>query len=213
MTKKRRAFCRNCSSDKGAENSVSTANVNQLKIVVFSIILGLIFGFLYDMIDTCRTVDIRRMFWIKKSIVRDGEQKKKRSASPAFFANILWDTVFMTAAGILYSLFVYEACYGDFRWFSLVGTGIGFLLYRVTVGRLTRVLIRFLSRAVSAVLRVTLVLPIYFLLRCLKRTSMFVWHTTVGPFIRVLSETVGRMRTERAKRSLPATVRFSRENQ
>ncbi len=91
---------------------------------------------------------------------------RRLSAALLFISDVLFSLI----ASAALSVTVFNLLSGHIRWFILLGTGLGFLLYRRTLGRLTaRIMprvIRTVGRLVRAAARLTL-LPLLRLLRLL----------------------------------------------
>ena len=88
-------------------------------------------------------------------------------------ANVL-DLIYFVALGCAFSVFLFIANSGRFRWYLLFGAAAGFFLYRVSVGRLVKLILsrtaQLLRRAAGAVLRV-IAFPARAVCKILKRTA------------------------------------------
>lgn len=68
------------------------------------------------------------------------------------FAN-LFDILFGIYTGCSYCIFIYYASSGRYRWFTALALVLGFLAYRVSLGRLVIKLASFVSNTVRRILR------------------------------------------------------------
>ncbi len=102
---------------------------------------------------------------------------KQKKFSKVAQSVILWieDTVFGIFCGIVLAVMFFYADHGRIRAHVLVAVGIGFLCYRLTVGRLT---VRF-ADAIVACLR-----------RWINRWMRFLYRITVLPFQRRMGKVV-----------------------
>jgi len=161
---------------------------NQLIIIAYSFILGLIFGAGYDII---RIVHLMLSGF--------------RLRQPILF---LLDLVYMLLMTVGCSVFAYAFNHGVLRLFILVPMGAGFAVYYNTAGRLVMFFSEALIRAIRTVLHYTVVLPVQFFLRCLRMIGTWVFRYTVGAVARRMVEMKRRRRTNRQKRLLKSIVRI-----
>ena len=104
----------------------------QCSLFLLSVVLGLGIGVFYDVFRVLR-------------IIFPSAAKKK-----AVFAE---DMIFMVVSGA--AVFVYAAllCRGQVRFFCVIGTFLGFLLYIVTVGSLIVGILRSIASAIAKFFR------------------------------------------------------------
>lgn len=96
---------------------------------VYSLIVGAAIGVYYDVFRIIRIV-------LPKSVVL------------IFFE----DLIFCLSAGVIMSVFIFNAGFGIVRGYAVIGTGIGFTVYYLTIGkivyRLSEIIIDFLRKAI-----------------------------------------------------------------
>ncbi len=109
----------------------------QMQMFLFSILFGLFLGALFD------------AFRILRLALPSGKA-----------AVFLEDSIFLILAAILTFLFIYKTNFGDIRFYLLLGTILGALLYYFTIGILVmksaRAVIKFVKKFILAVLKVIL---------------------------------------------------------
>ena len=152
----------------------------QLVSVGYSFIFGLIFGASYDIIRMIHILSGTMSFY-------GGEKQVKKGKIP-FLLFLITDFIYMSAVCGVFSVFVYIVNYGDFRWYLLFGTVVGFVLYHFSVGRVVAYFSDMLARAIRTVLRYTVVIPVGFLLRCVRWLAAKVYRYTLGILIHKLNE-------------------------
>ena len=179
---------------------------NQLKIVGYSFILGLIFGAVYDI--------IRILQLLCGILPEDDEPEKRPGRIPArlrFVILLLYDAVTMLLFGAAFSVFVYWANDGEFRWFMAAGTVGGFALWHATAGRL----VMFFSEKITALLRFLLRLfvltPLLWLFRGVRRCAERLARQTFGRLVRTLRRRIAPRRTDRLQRRLKRDLQFDGE--
>ena len=173
----------------------------QAELVATSFILGLIFGASYDIISTyhifCSTLS-----------QKDGKVLPQKGMVPfvhLFFTDLLWTL----AAGLVFSLYVYRANDGTFRWFMAASAGCGFRLWRVTAGRLCVRLADRLTRLLRGLIRILLLRPLLWVFGCLRRLACLLWRVTGGRIADVLTKARRMRRTERERRRLAKDIVFT----
>ena len=152
--------------------TVQMEHVSQLVLAssaLYGAAVGASLGAVYDLFRALRIaagLTLRRCFAYRgRTLPTWG---RRLSAALLFISDVLFSLI----ASAALSVTVFHLLSGHIRWFILLGTGLGFLLYRRTVGRLTaRIMpriIRAVGRFVLAAARLTL-LPLLRLLRLLFR--------------------------------------------
>jgi len=144
----------------------------QLIIVGYSIILGLIFGVLYDII---------RIVHILCGIASySGEKQVLLRGKVPFVIFFITDLLYMLCVTAILSFFTYWMNSGVPRFFIIFSSAAGFVLYLMTVGRL----VMFFSEALVCFIRVTfnflVIRPIRFILRMLKNIVCWIYSHTFG---------------------------------
>lgn len=152
----------------------------QLISVGYSFILGLIFGASYDI--------IRMIHILSGTVSFSGGEKRVKKGKLPFLLFLLTDLIYMSAVSVVFSVFVYIVNYGDFRWYLLLGTVVGFVLYHFTLGRVVAYFSDLIARAIRAILRYTVAIPVGFLLRIIRKLAAPVYRYTIGILIGRLNE-------------------------
>ena len=125
---------------------------NQLQLVATSFILGLIFGAVYDII---------RIVYILCGLVSyDGGTLVERKGKLPFCCRLTADFAAALFLGLSFSVFVYAANDGTFRWFIAASAAGGFLLWQTAASRPILFLAAKLSAGLRAVLRAVLIRPL-----------------------------------------------------
>lgn len=100
--------------------------------------------------------------------------------APGYICLIVRDIIFFCVAGVAFSVFVYYTNNGNVRFMAVVGVLIGFLVCYSSIGRLLRVVFKFLIKIFHKFL--------YAVLYPLKRLSVFIINRTKIFVIRVCSK-------------------------
>ena len=140
--------------------TVQMEHVSQLVLAssaLYGAAVGASLGAVYDLFRALRIaagLTLRRCFAYRgRTLPTWG---RRLSAALLFISDVLFSLI----ASAALSVTVFHLLSGHIRWFILLGTGLGFLLYRRTVGRLTaRIMpriIRAVGRFVLAAARLTL---------------------------------------------------------
>ncbi len=161
---------------------------NQLIIMLYSAILGLIFGAGYDII---RIVHLML-----------GELRLRG------LLVFLLDLAYMLVLAVCISVFTYVFNYGDLRMFLLLPMGAGFAAYHVTVGRVVMLCSEAIIRLIRAVIRYALVLPLRLALRLLRRLAVWLLRHTAVPLLRFLGDRRRCAYTEKQKKQIVRQVRL-----
>ena len=184
---------------------------NQLYLVGTSFILGLIFGASYDII---RVVHI-----LCGLVSYAGEKPVEKKGILPFAARFLLDFAWTASAGAAFSVFLYAANSGRFRWFAAASSAAGFALWHVSAGRCFVYLAEKTASLVRRFLRLTVVVPAAFLARLVVwaaagagrlavRGLVLLWGRTCGRAAERLRRRRGLRRTERARLGLAKDIHF-----
>lgn len=181
----------------------------QLQITLYALVLGLFFGVLYDVLRITRMligitpVHARHIAWIGRLPSRHLGKIGKGAVSEFVFIHFL-DILYGLCTGACFCVFLYALNNGRFRWYLLLGSALGLLVYYHSVGRL----VLHLSGYIVAVLRGIGGCMVYLF------TQPFLW---IGRRFRLLFSPVWafvlrrrRIRqTEKMKRGWAKTIRFT----
>ncbi|MBE6617277.1 MAG: hypothetical protein E7627_04985 [Ruminococcaceae bacterium] len=152
----------------------------QLLGVVYSLILGLIFGAVYDI--------IRLIHIVCKIASYSGGQKFSKKGVLPFFAFFLFDFIYAIVVTIAFSVFVYWTNRGDFRWFLAAGAALGFAVYIFTFGRVVMYFSEKLVRLIGWVIHYIVGVPVRFVFRLAKRAGKWIYSHTLGRIVDLATE-------------------------
>lgn len=175
-------------------------NINHIKIVVFSLFLGLIFGLLYDIIRIIHILAGTMSYSTKKREYREG-------IVPSILLGI-GDALYMIIVTLSFSLFVYFSNNGDFRWFMAVGCAVGCALYHATLGKLVVMVSGTVANAIRTVIKYVVVRPAVFIGRIFIKIMLFVGRNTVGRLVGIIKNAALSLKTERARREIKQDIKF-----
>ena len=173
----------------------------QLQVVVYSFILGLIFGGLYDII---------RMIHIICGIASysGGKTVMKRGKLP-FLLFFLCDAVCMITVTAAFSVFLYWQMNGTFRLFVLLSVLAGWFVYYHTAGRI----VMFFSEAIVRLIRLAVlwifVKPARSILRIVRNIAAFVFRHTAGRAVLFFRNRFRSLRDRRIRRYLRNDICFA----
>lgn len=162
--------------------------VRQALVLLYSIVIGCALGVVYDVIRVHRVmlgvVYAHRTVRMLKKIPLPLLDGRRRPPSRLFLKLAAWlrlgrdvvicvqDICFFVFAGLVTTVFIYHANYGQIRWFALFGLGLGFFVYYNTIGRLVMLcseFIAFFIRAMFAYLWFFVYTPVTFATGMLRR--------------------------------------------
>ena len=149
---------------------------DQLKTILESCLLGLIFGAGYDII---------RIAYILCHVAsyRGTRTKPVPRTKGAFAVFFTLDFTYLLVVTFFFSVFLYHANHGLFRLYLFLPAVLGFSLYYHTVGRI----VMFFSETIVSLLRKTVRIlvwqPLVFLLHGIRRLLCFVWCHTGGVLV------------------------------
>jgi hypothetical protein len=122
------------------------------------------------------------------------------------------DVLFGVLAGCIFSVFLYYAASGCFRWFYLLAWGIGFLVYYFTVGRLTMLsseVIVYLLRVCVGYVFYLAALPIRLLARMARWIGRRMYQRVILPLAERIYVRRCRAYTKRIQADLHIQIRLS----
>ncbi len=173
----------------------------QLIIFVYSIILGLIFGGIYDIMR------ILHIWCGTMSCSRENRGMKKGKFS--FCLYFLLDGCYVLIVTCLFSVFLFAFNFGEFRLYLLFGVTVGMGVYLMTVGRLVMFFAQRITDFVKKILWLVLFRPLWYIIRGMGRLGRFVWMKTGGACIKAVRRRMDVLHTERVRRCLVRTLSFS----
>lgn len=104
----------------------------QMVCLLWSVVLGLVLGVLYDVFRMIRLL----IFTSNVSV-------------------FICDFLFMVISGFFSVVFSMGFSRGNTRYFIILGEILGFLFYRLTIGRFTVSVVSFLSQKIGRILKIT----------------------------------------------------------
>lgn len=172
----------------------------QLLIVLNSVILGLIFGAIYDII---------RISHIMCAIASySGENRGIRSGKAAFLIFAAGDLVYVIVVSVMFSFFTYWQNNGVIRAFIVLPCIAGFAVYHVTIGKIVMYFSEAVVRFIRLVFRYTVAIPVLFVLKIVKKFVWFMYSVTIGKLVVALGEKYDAHRMDLYLRSLEKEIRF-----
>lgn len=120
----------------------------------------------------------------------------------------LLDLMYMLTLTVGISVFSYAFNFGTWRLFMLIPMGVGFAVYYNTVGRLVMLFSETLIRWIRTVLHYVVVIPICFVLRCLKIAGLWIIRHTIGVLVKRIVESRRKSYTDKQKRMLKNLIRI-----
>lgn len=118
--------------------------INQILIVFYSFIFGAFLGLVYDF-----TSIVGLIFGFKKLNIKDKREilikNNKWNEKLNKILLCLSDIIFFVIASVLIAIFVFGVNNGTVRWYILIGNLIGFVIYRITLGKLISILLSYIS--------------------------------------------------------------------
>ncbi len=161
---------------------------NQLIILLYSLLLGLIFGAGYDII---KIVHIMLGEFCFRGVV-------------IFLLDLAYVSVL--TAGV--SVFAYAYNHGDIRMFLLLPMVAGFTVYRCTLGRVVFFFSEAIIRLIRTVIRYTVVLPLRLIGKGIVWLCVWSFRHTVVPLTRWIDERRRVRYTRKQAKRLKTMVRL-----
>ena len=159
---------------------------------LYSIVLGVLLGLVYDLFRILRIAlgafrtDRKKHF---ESMYSKGVKrffKGNGGKCYSYIVTALCDVLFFTLSACAFSVFLFAFNYGIFRWFLLLGCIVGFRLYYISLGKavvaISVTAADFITLAFNCVLT-CIVVPVILLARLIKRPAVKfllpLWQKTV----------------------------------
>lgn len=170
----------------------------QLIEVLYSLILGLIFGGLYDII---------RIIHILSGIASySGEETFSRRGAIPFAVFFATDLIYMTTVTAVYSFFIYWKMNGVFRLYVFIAVIVGFIVYYNTAGRVVMFFSEIIARFLRFIGYYGIVVPARFIFSFLFRAGRFVYMKTVGAAISYIFERILLIREKNVLRAVRKNI-------
>lgn len=197
----------------------------QFAAFLYAILTGIIGGLLYDSVRILRallgiaryTRAGKRLYDCRLPLIGAVQSaagfEKHHGVRLALLA--VGDLCFAGFAGLAFSVFLYHAASGCFRWFYLLGSGIGFWIYYQTVGRLVMFSSEVLVFCIKAAVRYLfwfLFAPFRLLWWLLCRLGSLVRVHMYAPFAAAIRLRSRRRYTRHVRQGLAAAIRVTLTN-
>lgn len=159
------------------------------KLLLYSLLIGAFLGIFYD------ALRISRLFL---TLPYNGKFRiiEKANSITVFVVALIEDIIFFVVAAIAVALFVFNANKGNFRGFMLFGTVAGFLIYLVTIGKITgavaSLIVNTFRKITYLFIKFVFIPPIRWLIR------LFVWlyGITLKPLVKKITDKYFSLHTE-----------------
>lgn len=176
----------------------------QLLNIVYSVILGLIFGGLYDII---------RIIYVLCGIASyRGQTAQMKSGKLPFVLFALFDFSYALCVTVLYSIFDYWTENGRFRFFILISVAVGFFIYYNTIGRAVMLVSETVAAWLKKIFTYLVIKPLTFIGQKLFRLVKFMYSKTFGALIGALIRARLERRTKKCLKSLKYDISFENNN-
>ena len=172
----------------------------QLLNIVYSVILGLILGALYDIIRKIHVSCGIASYSGGKSVMKAGKIP--------FLIFFLTDFVYMLSVTALYSLYVYWADNARFRTYLLISAALGFYIYYSTVGRAVMLFSETLVAFIRRLIRILIITPVKFIVGVVFKSVKFIYALTLGKLINAFRCAIIRSRTKMYLKKLKKDIVF-----
>ncbi len=144
--------------------------VDQLIVSAMSLVLGIVFGAIYDIVRIWRTflgIDyeskgVERLRRLKFPLIKNPLTKKEKQGKLAQgIVLFITDIIYFLAITIIMIIFVYYVNSGVVRWYIFIGAMLGLLIYYFTVGKI----VISVSEYIKFGIKVVMSYLVYFILR------------------------------------------------
>ncbi len=171
----------------------------QLQVVVYSFILGLIFGGLYDII---------RIIHILCGIASYTDKRRMKRGKLPFLLFFLCDAAYMITVTAMFSVFQYWQMNGKFRLFVLLSVIVGFAVWHVTAGRIVMAFSETIVRLLRLTVLWIVVKPLRFILKVLRNIFAFLYRQTAGRLVVLLRCGIRSLRSGSIRRKFEKDIGF-----
>lgn len=149
----------------------------QLWAILYSVLVGIAFGIMYDALRISRILlglrksSIPTFAKVKFPLIGYLPEKNKTPPGAGVIV-FLGDILFSFVCIFVFLVFVFHANFGDGRWFLITGCGLGFFLYFATAGKAVMKIsgnAAYLIRIATAYILWLLTLPLRLVMRYVLR--------------------------------------------
>jgi len=175
--------------------------VDQIKNFGYSVILGLIFGGIYDII---------RIIQLSCGIVSFfGKDRGMKRGFVPFTVFAILDICFFLIGTVSFSVFLYAVNNGGFRSYLLAGVLIGMTVYHYTVGRIVMLFSESIVRFIRLVLNTVLVKPVRFIGGAAAWLGIWIWTHTAKCLIGIIKHRTQVLYTNRVMHRMDRAIMFA----
>lgn len=153
--------------------------------LLYSVVLGLFFGAVYDAVRIIRVVFGINSYSTKKRFKSFYDKGlinvfvlKKAAIFKTIFVFVT-DIVYMTFISVSFVIFLFHFNFGIFRWFFLVFAALGILVYYHSVGKLVIAFSEVISETMKLVVN-TLIFILFIPIKYLIKLFIFLFSKTLG---------------------------------
>ena len=172
----------------------------QLLNLLYSIILGLIFGAIYDII---------KIVHVSCGIASyTGESRGMKKGVVPFLLFLLTDIFYIFPVSCIFSVFLYAVNKGGFRFYLLAGVIGGMFLYQNTFGRLVMFVSEAIVRFLKRLFTLLLIRPIRYVLGQILKAFVFLGRHTSGKLLSLFKRLTAVTYTEYTRKKLEDAVRL-----
>lgn len=160
----------------------------QLIIILYSLLVGLIFGAGYDII---RIIHIMLgKVWFRRPVI------------------FLLDLVYMLILTCCYSVFTYAFNNGMYRMFIEIPMIVGFIVYYNTIGRVVIYFSEVIIRFIRTVIHYVIVVPLRFLWRMTRCAFIWIYRHTLYILFQKIADLRRLIYTARQRKLIKKLVRI-----
>lgn len=179
---------------------------DQLISALWALFLGCFFAACYDAVRVIRMIlcadSARVPSFVKKLPSLSLRKRTVGSRISVLIANV-FDVLYSLFAASAFCIFVYYVNNGRFRWYLLFCCAVGFVLYRLSAGRLTVITLSY----AAGILRHTAGFAVYIA----TRPAVLIYRLALKaarPAVARIKYSAAVRRTEKIRKALPDAVRF-----
>ncbi len=165
-----------------------TGQRETLLLFLYSLLVGLWLGSVYDIFRVMRIALYGRKKAEKERLIPLGKDAKSVGASlkgvihqgfpsPSFFFTFVCDVLFCIFSALTVTVMIFQFGDGRVRAFSMIGAAFGFVLYYFTIGRAVMFFSDTIISAIKTVIGVFLKITFYPICRILARVAQKIKHT------------------------------------
>ena len=151
----------------------------QLIVTLYSFIVGIGFGILYDVIRISRCIiGVARysssITSNKNKLFHQYSSEKVHTGIVSDIIIFLGDIIFSILCAAIYSLFLFHTIRGQLRIYFIIASALGFFIYYFTISKLILAVMEFITNLIKSIVRVFLkiiFIPVHPIIRILRKGS------------------------------------------